>query len=1017
MPHVLHVYHSSLINFLHDPERSGLLSVPSHHHYEDGLQAIVRILSQAIKSGQLDSTSISLSWPSLQLGADNPHSLTLLVAALQSFFKFFDEATSLQPIRREVQLQIAHLLEHLDLAEAFSMIGTSVFWKRAYQGFRKFLDDPRNHALANVRAIRVNEIDFSKISQERLCYVFPDVRGPKEFSLPMRPRGFNTIGRVVGNSDLEIGMKEKFLICYASNPIHIDGMRQVLPDLRSLPGDEPSAPICTWGIGEQRKVIFERRFIVDTILEAHNNSESARALACLTMLVEVVMVAFVSPALYLGVSEGGRSAQNPLSLETPVSGTFFPHAHHFRVENPVLVGQQVINNFHRSGMEKLALYTIHGAAFNSSARDPPPRCHPQTRTAILERVHNFLSSPNPPRRIFWLCGPAGVGKSAIIQTVAESISSSTQPLSYRLGATLFFSKPNDRDDPKRVFTTMAYQLATRYPAYRDYIVSQLVDDPLLGQSSMAEQFRLLLAVPFAERQIHQSSSSLVVLLDGLDECKTDREQVEIVMLISQFIVKHPEAPILWVIASRPEPHIRNAFSRQRVLPTFLKESIPIDSDEACGDVERYLRNSFDEICENYPECFPPQAQWPSEKKFLKLCAIASGHFALAATVVRFVEDPDCGNPVARFEEALAAVARPSLSQIRDTNNPLATLDALYTRIFSAIPKDVLPSTIRMIAFFGWASCSHNLRVLANFWGLDQGSAYSAMRRLHAVLVVPSPESVDQDDLRIHHRTFTDFLQAPGRLKSLCFTYDHHADGLRASIRVLGQSVSTSNLTPENISLSWPSLREEVDLQRKTQLHALQLLFWCFNETTEPTRREVQPCLKHVLEHLDLVDACALTKTHSFQTFFLVFASDQQFLDDSKNRPIANARAVRVDELDFSHFDMEKWCYIHLREEAPDAPRTDKRGLNPLKSDSAWSEDENGQEERTEILYSIAMEPLKAEGMKQVLLDLRSLPIDEPTAPVWLWGFGEKRKVIFIRHFLVGSVIQECHYVAPYPDSF
>ncbi|KAJ3555928.1 hypothetical protein NP233_g12093 [Leucocoprinus birnbaumii] len=708
--------------------------------------------------------------------------------------------------------------------------------------------------------------------------------------------------------------------------------------------------------------------------------------------------------------DNGRTSVDYPHHEKTAPGSFFQQAHHFKVENSVLVGQQVINNLHHNEIEKLALYTIHGAAFNSSARDPPPRCHPQTRTTILERVQDFLSNTEPPRRILWLCGPAGVGKSAIVQTAAEILASPTEPLGYRLGATLFFSKPSNRDDPNRVFTTLAYQLATHYPAYREYIVSRLINDPLLVQCSMAEQFRLLFAVPFTERQIDQSGSSLVILLDGLDECEGDQKQVDIIMLISQFIAKHPEVPILWVISSRPEPHIRNTFSRKKVLPTFLEESIPINSDEACDDVERYLRNSFEEIRENYPECFSPQAQWPTEKRLLKLCTIASGHFALAATVVRFVEDPDCGNPVARFEEALAAVARPSLSQIRDTNNPLATLDALYTGIISAIPKDILPSTIRMIAFFGWVSCSHNLMVLANFWGLDQGSAYSAMRRLHAVLVVPTPEYVDQDDIWVHHRTFTDYLHVRGRFKSLCGSCEYMEDGLRASVRVLSQVVGTSNLTPENISLSWPSLGDDVELQRKVQFHALRLLFWCFEEAAEPTRHEVRLRLKHVLEHLDLVDACALFDSHSVDPFL---ESLWTFLRDTKNHAIANARVIHVDELDISHFDTEKRCCVYLEEEAPEIPKTDKRGFIPLESTSGYSEDWRG--ERKEMLWSFAVEPLNAEGMKQVLPDLRSLPIDEPMAPVWLWGFGEKRKVIFGRQFLVGSVTQLCRYVVPYPE--
>ncbi|XP_006463170.1 hypothetical protein AGABI2DRAFT_179614 [Agaricus bisporus var. bisporus H97] len=61
-------------------------------------------------------------------------------------------------------------------------------------------------------------------------------------------------------------------------------------------------------------------------------------------------------------------------------------------------------------MEKLLEKTIPGAGFDPFARDPPPRCLPGTRLAILERCLHFIRTCNGKRKTRWVVGAAGVGK-------------------------------------------------------------------------------------------------------------------------------------------------------------------------------------------------------------------------------------------------------------------------------------------------------------------------------------------------------------------------------------------------------------------------------------------------------------------------------------------------------------------------------------------------------------------------------------------------------------------------------
>ncbi|KAJ6465446.1 hypothetical protein C8R45DRAFT_1174019 [Mycena sanguinolenta] len=52
---------------------------------------------------------------------------------------------------------------------------------------------------------------------------------------------------------------------------------------------------------------------------------------------------------------------------------------------------------------------------------PQPRCHPETRTEMLKDLHNWALDRDAQNKILWLHGPAGAGKSAIMQTLSGQL--------------------------------------------------------------------------------------------------------------------------------------------------------------------------------------------------------------------------------------------------------------------------------------------------------------------------------------------------------------------------------------------------------------------------------------------------------------------------------------------------------------------------------------------------------------------------------------------------------------------
>ena len=85
--------------------------------------------------------------------------------------------------------------------------------------------------------------------------------------------------------------------------------------------------------------------------------------------------------------------------------------------------------------ELLEPYTCLDATKDSSARHPPPRCHPETRLKIRERLTQWLLNENDKWKMLWVRGSAGTGKSAVAQSFGDSCGEAK-----RHGASYFFSR-------------------------------------------------------------------------------------------------------------------------------------------------------------------------------------------------------------------------------------------------------------------------------------------------------------------------------------------------------------------------------------------------------------------------------------------------------------------------------------------------------------------------------------------------------------------------------------------------
>ncbi|KAM6496467.1 hypothetical protein JOM56_009173, partial [Amanita muscaria] len=300
----------------------------------------------------------------------------------------------------------------------------------------------------------------------------------------------------------------------------------------------------------------------------------------------------------------------------------------------------------RQGLQHLNGFISFDAQCDSSAQDPDRQCHPGTRQNVLKRLGDWFDNPKSTERIAWLYGPAGAGKSAIAQTIARSYS---RP---KVAGTFFFFRSDvNRNDGKRLFTTLAYQLALSMPGIRDHIAHSLSERPDLPRTSVETQFEQLVIRPFqvlsddASQQLAPAVHAIneivkkyqelapVVIIDGVDECADENLQRRFLKVIGDAVADE-RFPLRFIIVSRPELHIEQTIRR------FQSPILTIDLaglDDANRDIEKFLVDSFSRIASE--QDLDPT--WPGPKIIHDIVYKSSGNFIFASLVIRFVGDPYC----------------------------------------------------------------------------------------------------------------------------------------------------------------------------------------------------------------------------------------------------------------------------------------------------------------------------------------------------------------------------------------
>ena len=382
-----------------------------------------------------------------------------------------------------------------------------------------------------------------------------------------------------------------------------------------------------------------------------------------------------------------------------------------------------------------------GAIHDSAERYPPPNCHPDTRKAVRQIILDWIHNKSSASSFFWLYGPAGAGKTAILQAIAEYLCSPSGS-GRNFGGSFFFSRgKNGCDRGRFLFSTIAYQLALKVPGLRQHVNRIMELDPALHAKSMDVQlltlivdaFRLLPLLP--QRSYH-------IIIDGLDECHDKATQQLILRLLCDTIRVH-KLPLRFLIGSRPESHIRASFD-QESLYTITHRVVLDETFNPGRDIRVFLQDGFAKIYANNSIMSHVNQPWPEKGIIDLLVQRSSGQFIYAATVLKFVGADFCSP-----RKQLALVLKPDPTAF-------SHLDQLYTQILS-----VYPSAEEIVQVLGFIIASdQNLpEVIEDILEMEQGELKVVLRGLLS-LMDENGKYLDKGSYVIPHfahASFRDYL--------------------------------------------------------------------------------------------------------------------------------------------------------------------------------------------------------------------------------------------------------------------
>ncbi|KAJ5912894.1 hypothetical protein N7504_001777 [Penicillium tannophilum] len=395
----------------------------------------------------------------------------------------------------------------------------------------------------------------------------------------------------------------------------------------------------------------------------------------------------------------------------------------------------VKNEFHHSLDFDKIIPIVSGAMFDSYADQHKDKCLSGTRTDIINQIKEWASVESSPhgKCIFWLNGIAGTGKSTISRTMADFFSQNGS-----LGASFFFERgEGDRGNARKLFPTIARQLAINIPQMMPALQAIARADPSIAAKAMREQFKTLLLQPLQrlERPVLSAQAlsiqTMVIVIDALDECEGDND-IRLILQLLPELQNLAALRLRVLLTSRPDLPVRLGFSK--IASEDHRDLILHDIPEEviAHDITLFLNHRLTEV--RTERSLP--TDWPCDGDFQKLVALSVPLFIFAATICRLFEDP-VWDPT------------DSLADILTHQNDESKLDSTYLPVLDRLlygqhgkRREILVTEFQqIIGVIVTLESPLSVISLAKLLGFSKDLIQLRLNPLHSVLRVPDDETI------------------------------------------------------------------------------------------------------------------------------------------------------------------------------------------------------------------------------------------------------------------------------------
>jgi len=368
------------------------------------------------------------------------------------------------------------------------------------------------------------------------------------------------------------------------------------------------------------------------------------------------------------------------------------------------------------------LEPVHEAFYASKDRSTGTNaCLPHTHVTALGTIGNWINADfSPP--LFWLCGPAGSGKSTIAYTIAQEWSNS--------GASFFFSRARlSLRESRLVFQTIAFQLRTNYPILT-VPISRALEDPAILTANSETQLQKLIFDTILQTQIHLPKR-LVIVIDALDECD-DNIIVNIIGLLATTLEKYDPSiriRLRFLVTSRPEEPLVEFFTGLHI-PSFDMSAVNPEKD-----IRIFLEDELQKLANSTPYEMKQKDIW-------LLTKISDGVFIAARIAVDFVafgKSPDC-----------------QLQKLHNAGH-ISGLDVVYRLVLDTIAQALLVDILQPIATIVLSFTPLSRLALTDLLHIKIEHLDDLLYALCVVIHVR-----EEDAIYPIHASFRDFLTDPDR---------------------------------------------------------------------------------------------------------------------------------------------------------------------------------------------------------------------------------------------------------------